>query len=59
MCFTINMAVLFNLALHKTVKNLDPGGTIINRIRQIMAYTDGIALIGRNVHILEDVFGEL
>ena len=53
------LSVLFNLALYKTVKNLDPWGTIINRTRQILAYADDIALIGRNVCILEDVFGEL
>lgn len=44
----------FNVALHKTVKNLDPEGLIINRTRQILAYAYDIALIGRYLRILED-----
>ena len=50
---------LLNLVLHKTVKNLDTRSTIINKTRQILAYAEDIALIGRNVRILEEVFGKL
>ena len=47
------------MALDKTVKILDPGGTVINITRQILACADDIAIIARNVYRLEEVFGEL
>jgi hypothetical protein len=52
--------LLFNLALEKVVRQLpiNPGGTILNRQVQVVAYAD-VAIIARNKRALEENFALL
>jgi len=38
-------ATLFNLVLHKALKNLEQSNTILNRLTQICGYADDILVI--------------
>jgi hypothetical protein len=38
-------AILFNLVLHKALKNLEQGNTILNRLTQICGYADDILVL--------------
>jgi hypothetical protein len=49
-------AVLFNLALHVALKKLRVGGTIVYRTKQACAYADDIAIVGRNLDSLMEMF---
>jgi hypothetical protein len=52
-------ATLFNLALHKALKNLEKSNTILNRLTQICAYGDDILVITRSFPALEALCVEL
>jgi hypothetical protein len=43
--------VLFNLCMENTIRNvkIDPGGTVLNRTRQCLAYADYVVMLGRSV----------
>ena len=53
--------LLFNLALEKVVRQLpiNPGGKILNRQVQVVAYADDVAIIARNKRALEESFALL
>jgi len=46
-------ATLFNLFLHKALKNLEQSNTILNRLTQICGHADDIMVIARNLPALE------
>jgi hypothetical protein len=46
-------ATLFNLVLHKALKNLEHSNTIINRLTQICGYADDILVMARTLPSLE------
>jgi hypothetical protein len=46
-------ATLFNLVLHKALKNLQQSNTILNRLAQICGYADDILIIARSLPALE------
>jgi len=46
-------ATLFNLTLHKALKNLEQNNTILNRSTQICGYADAILVIARSLPALE------
>jgi len=48
-------ATLFNLVLHKALKNLQQSNMILNRLTQICRYTDDILEIARSLSALEAV----
>ena len=50
---------LFNLALHKALKNLEYSNTILNRSTQICGYADDILVIARTLPALEALCEEL
>ena len=52
-------ATLFNLVLHKALKNLKQSSTILNRLTQICEYTDDILVIARSLPALEALCVEL
>ena len=52
-------ATLFNLALHKALKNLEQSNTILNRLTQISGYVDDILVITRSLPALEALCIEL
>jgi hypothetical protein len=52
-------AVLFNLAPHEAMKELNLRGTIINKTKQTCAYADDIALVSRNMDSLKEMFNIL
>jgi len=52
-------ATLFNLALHKVLKNLEQSNTILNRLTQICRYADHILVIARNLPDLEALCVEI
>lgn len=49
--------ILFNTVLEKVIRNIEinPKGTIFNRMRQYIAYADGVLIIGRFVRAIEEV----
>lgn len=51
--------VLFNLVLHKTIKRIEVKGTIVHKSKQVYGYADDIALIGRNLTALKELYREL
>ena len=46
-------ATLFNLTLHKALKNLGKNNTILNRLTQICGYADDILVNARSLPALE------
>jgi hypothetical protein len=52
-------ATLFNLILHKALKNLEQSNTILNRLTQIRGYADDILAIARSLPALEALCVEL
>jgi hypothetical protein len=52
---------LFNLCLEKVIRNIDinPGGTIYNRMLQLLAYAEDVDLMARNTARLAKGFVEL
>jgi len=46
---------LFNLVLHKALKNLEQSNTILNRLTQICGYADDILVITRSLPALEAI----
>jgi len=44
---------LFNLVLHKALKNLEQSNTILNRLTQICGHADDILVIARSLPALE------
>jgi hypothetical protein len=52
-------ATLFNLVLHKALKNLEQSNTILNRLTQICGYSDHILVIARNLPALEAMCAEI
>jgi sorting nexin-29 len=52
-------ATLFNLALHKALKNLEQSNTILNRLTEIRGYADDILVIARSFPDLEALCVEL
>jgi hypothetical protein len=48
---------LFYITLEKVLRkiHLNPGSTIFNRTRQMLAYVDDIAILIRNTNILNDI----
>jgi sorting nexin-29 len=52
-------ATLFNLALHRALKNLEHSNTILNRSTQICGYPDDILVIARTPPALEALCAEL
>jgi sorting nexin-29 len=46
-------ATLFNLVLHKALKNLEQSNMILNRLTQICGYADDISVIARSLPALE------
>jgi hypothetical protein len=52
-------ATLFNLVLHKALKNLEKGSTIFNRLTQICGYADDILVLARNFPATEALCEEL
>ena len=53
--------ILFNIVLERVIRKIEinPGGTIYNRMVQIMAYADDDVLIGRSVQDLQVSFEQL
>jgi hypothetical protein len=52
-------ATLFNLVLHKALKNLEQSNTILNRQTQICGYADDIMVNGRSLPGVEALCVEL
>jgi len=52
-------ATLFNLVLHKALKNLEQSNTILNRLTQICVHADDILVSARSVSSLEILCSEL
>jgi sorting nexin-29 len=52
-------ATLFNLVLYKSLKNLEQGNTILNRLTQICGYADDILVLARSLLALEALCEEL
>jgi hypothetical protein len=52
-------ATLFNLALHKALKNLEHSNTILNTLTQICGYADDILVIARTLPALEALCDDL
>jgi len=52
-------ATLFNLTLHKALKNLEQSNKVLNRLTQICGYADGILVIARHLPALEALCIEL
>jgi hypothetical protein len=52
-------AVLFNLVLHKAIKHMEVKGAIVHKSKQVSGYADDIALIGRNLTALKELYREL
>ena len=52
-------ATLFNLVLHKALKNLEQSNMILNRQTQICGYADDILVIARSLPALEALCVEL
>jgi hypothetical protein len=50
---------LFNLALHRALKNLQQGNTILNRLTQICGYADDILVLATSLPALEALCEEL
>jgi sorting nexin-29 len=46
-------ATLFNLVLHKALKNLEQSNTILNRLTQICGHADDILVTARSLPALE------
>jgi hypothetical protein len=46
-------STLFNLVLHKALKNLEQDNTILNRLTQICGYADDILVLARGLPALE------
>ena len=48
--------LLFNIGLEKIIRNieLNPGGTIFSRSRQILGFADDVVLLARNTNNLEE-----
>jgi hypothetical protein len=52
-------ATLFNLVLHKALKNLEQSNTIVNRLAQICGYADDNLVIATSLPALEAVCAEI
>ena len=52
-------ATLFNLALHKALKNLEQSNMILNRLTQICGYANDILVIVRSLPALEAMCTEI
>ena len=52
-------ATLFNLILHRALKNLEQTNMIVNRLTQICGYADDILIIGRSLPGLEALCVEI
>jgi hypothetical protein len=52
------LATLFNLVLHKALKNLEHGNTILNRLTQICGYADDILVTARTLPGLKVLWGK-
>ena len=52
-------ATMFNLVLHKALKNLEQGNTIFNRLTQICGYADDILVTARSLPALEAMYAEI
>jgi hypothetical protein len=52
-------ATLFNLVLHKALKNLEKGNTILNILTQICGYADDILVLATSLPALEALCEEL
>jgi len=52
-------ATLFNLVLHKALKNLEQSNMILNRLTQICGYADDILVIARSLPALEALCVEI
>jgi len=52
-------ATMFNLLLHKALKNLEQSNAILNKLTQICGYADDILVIARNLPALEALCAEL
>jgi sorting nexin-29 len=52
-------ATLFNLTLHKALKNLEKNNMILKRLTQICGYADDILVIARSLPALEVLCIEL
>ena len=50
---------IFNLVLHKALKNLEQSNTILNRLTKICGYADDILVIARNLPALEAMCAEI
>jgi hypothetical protein len=52
-------ATLFNLVLHKTLKNLEQSNMILNRLTQICGYANDILVTARSLPALEALCVEI
>jgi hypothetical protein len=52
-------ATLFNLVLHKALKNLEQGNVILNRLTQICGYANDVLVLERSLPALEALCEEL
>jgi len=52
-------AILFNLVLHKALKNLEQSNEILNRLTQICGYADDILVIARGLPAFEAMCVEI
>jgi hypothetical protein len=52
-------ATLFNLVLHKALKNLEQSNMILNRLTQICGYANDIMVTARSFPALEALYVEL
>jgi len=50
---------MFNLVLHKALKNLEQSNTILNRQTQICAYADDVLVTARSLPALEALCVEI
>ena len=53
--------LLFNLCMEKIIRNvrINPGGTILNRTRQCLAYADDVVILGRSERYLTETLEEM
>ena len=53
------LATIFNLILNSVIKKLTLRGDVSFKLKQIVAYADGVALLARSLKALKELFHKL